>query len=117
MPLAAGNGVAQQDFKLPVRDRLDIAGVVVGQRFAVVGVFRPGPGHGHVAGQLDIRRGGADQDLILAALDLKLVGFDIEVPERFVVKGDGDGFALTGLQEDLLKTFQLLTGSSGQTRR
>ena len=95
--------MAQQDLKLPVRDSVDIAAVIAGELFAVIGIGGVGPGHRHTAGQPDIRSGGADEDLIPAALDLKLVGFDVEVAKCFVIQGNGDSFAFASLQKDLCK--------------
>ena len=63
--------------------------------------------NGNRSGEANVRRRGADQDLIVPAVNLKASCPIVPVTEGFIIQGNGNLFAFTGFQEDFGKTFQL----------
>ena len=99
--------MAQKRFKFLVTYRFDGAIYIAEQLTHVIGNRRIRTLYGYTAVQTNISNACTDQDFIFAAVDLKLVGLDVEIAERFVIQRDGDSLALAGLKEDLSETLYL----------
>ena len=99
--------MAEQRSELRVRDGLDVCLGIGGQLCEIFTGRSICALHGNGAAEADIGCGSADQNVIFSAVNFKPVGDTVPVAEGLVIQRNGDLLALSCLQEDFGKTFQL----------
>ena len=106
-PTAVRDVMAEQRSELRVRDGLDVCLGIGGQLCEIFTGRSICALHGNGAAEADIGCGSADQNVIFSAVNFKPVGDTVPVAEGLVIQRNGDLLALSCLQEDFGKAFQL----------